>query len=115
MFHVYSYGREAARLKYPRRARATEVDKPIDLAQLYGLRCKNDRSKDDPTAYQYSVIGVDETARVWNNFGVYEGLMTHPWRDELERLMDLPRGDAHKLLAAKREEQTRREVNTRFN
>ena len=115
MFHVYTYGREAARQKYPSRVRTTEVDKPIGLSQLYQLRCSNDRSKEDPTAYQYGVIGVDDTARAWNEFGIFEGFMTHTWRDELERLMDLSRADGQKLLAAKKDEQMRREMNTRFN
>ena len=112
LFHVYSYGRDAERNNYPNRRRATAVDQPIGLAQLYQIRSDNDRK--DKNAFKYGIVGVDTTCNAWNNFGIYEGLMTHPWRDELERLMMLSRGDGNKLLAEKATRQARERMAARF-
>ena len=112
LFHVYSYGRDAERTSYPSRNRATEVDQPIGLSQLYKIRSENDRKGKD--AFKYDIIGIDTTCRAWNTFGIQEGLMTHAWRDELERLMVLPRADGNKLLAAKADKQARERMAARF-
>ena len=110
--HVYTHGRELERQKYPTRSRTTRIDQPIGISQLYELRCQDDRSAHQ--GYKYSIIGTDETAYAWNDFGIREGLMSHQWRDELEELMELSRGDGNKLLAAKLEEQTRHRYRERF-
>ena len=112
LFHVYTFGRDAERHRYPNRQRATAVDQPIGLAQLYQIRSSNDRK--DPNAFKYDVIGVDATVSAWNSFGIQEGFMTHGWRDELERLMMLPRGEGNKLLADKADRQAREQMASRF-
>ena len=62
----------------------------------------------------YSIIGVDETVAQWNQFGITEGLMTHAWRDELDRLMVLPRSEGNKLLAEKEAAAQKRKFEHRF-
>ena len=88
------------------------MDQPVGLAQLYELRCRNDNQGEH--GYMYSVIGVDETVNFWNQYGVTEGLMTHGWRDELDRLMILPRSEGNKLLAEKEANAQRRRFENRF-
>ena len=112
LYYVYVTGRDIERRKYPHRNRSTRIDQSVGLAELYELRCQNDRS--GGYSFTYGVIGVDEAARAWNDFGIREELMTQQWRDELDRLMVLPRGDGNKLLATKREEQERRNLKHRF-
>ena len=112
LYYVYSVGRDVERRKYPHQHRSTRTDQTVGLAELYELRCQNDRSSGQ--GYSYSIIGVDETARSWNDFGIREDLMSQQWRDELDRLMVLPRGDGNKLLAAKREAHERKYRTNRF-
>ena len=88
------------------------LDCAIGLSQLYQIRSSNDRN--GPNDFKYGIIGVDTTVNSWNQFGIYEGLMTHQWRDELERLMILPRGEGNKLLADKADRQARAKMASRF-
>ena len=63
----------------------------------------------------YSVIGVDETVTQWNQFGITEELMSHAWRDELDRLMVLPRSEGNKLLVDKEAAFQQRRSQSRFD
>ena len=72
------------------------MDLPVDLPGLYMLRVGNDNQETD--GYAYGVIGVDSHINDWNVFGVDNGLMPHSWRDELDQLMILPRGEANRML-----------------
>ena len=88
------------------------MDQPVGLAQLYDLRCRNDNQ--GVHGYLYSVIGVDEVVSFWNTYGITEGLMSHAWRDELDRLMVLPRSEGNKLLADKETKAQQKRLENRF-
>ena len=87
--------RRKDRQNFPPRQHTTQIDEPVGLAQLWNLRC----SVDSPAhGYAYSTIGGDSHIDEWVNFGIAEGILTHEYRDKLDRFMNMSRSDANQWL-----------------
>ena len=68
----------------------------IDLGQLHRLRLENDTPVSG--GFSYAAVGSNQWVNTWIDLGVREGLLSHSWRDELDRCMDMGRGEANRIL-----------------
>ena len=68
----------------------------MDLGQLYQLRLANDSPVDG--GFSYAGLGSNNFVDAWVNFGVTSGMLTHHWRDQLDRYSDMGRSEANRIL-----------------
>ena len=87
--------RRKDRQNFPPRSHTTQIDEPVGLPQLWDLRCSLDAASN---GYAYSTIGGDSHIEEWVNFGIQEGLLTHEYRDTLDRHMNMSRAKANQWL-----------------
>ena len=107
--------RKKDRKCFPVRSDSSQTDKSIGLSQLWRLRCSRDRPN---IGYAYSTIGaddhVDDHVDAWVDFGVDEGLLSHEYRDKLDRYMQMNRGEANNWLMQKLANFERDQLGRRF-